>query len=176
MWYCFQQRRLRCPQNSKWTTCQPRIRSSKPHRSFWDRNTRETVKPPVGLRKSEFVFSLASPWMFFPWSFKWNKDVSSINVQSLLKQCSFHETMMFASFKRSFSVLTFSVLFGVKNCCNADTPYFFFCFFFFSVFLMCVRVWGYQAHFLLCASQDAANEKFVNRRYRMHPEVQERAS
>ena len=123
MWYCFQQRRLRCPQNLKWTNCQPRIRSSKPHRSFWDRNTRETVKPPIGLRKSNVYFSaklLHGFNYFFPWSFEWNKDVSSINVQSLLNQCSFHETMMFASFKRSFSVLTFSVLFGVKNCCNAD--------------------------------------------------------
>ena len=121
---------------------------------IWDRNTRETVKPPIGLRKSKRVFSaklLHGFNCFFPWSFKWNKDVSSNNVQSLLNQCSFHETMMFASFKRSFSVLTFSVLFGVKNCCNADTPYLFFFSFLFFCECACVRL--SSAFFIVCVSR-----------------------
>ena len=178
MWYCFQQRRLRCPQNLMWTNCQPRIRSSKPHRSFWDRNTRETVKPPIGLRKSNVYFQLSFS-MDSIISFHDLSNETKTFLQSMFNHCSINVLFM----KQWCSLLSNVLLafwlsaffLASKTAVTLIHPIFSFVFSF-LFFLMCVRVWGYQAHFLLCASQDAANEKFVNRRYRMHPGVQARAS
>ena len=93
MWYCSQQRRLRCPQNLMWTNCQPRIRSSKPHRSFWDRNTRETVKPPIGLRKSNAYFQLSFS-MDSIISFHDLSNETKTFLQSMFNHCSINVLFM----------------------------------------------------------------------------------
>ena len=160
MWYCFQQRRLRCPQNLKWTNCQPRIRSSKPHRSFWDRNTRETVKPPIGLRKSnayfQLSFSMDSIISFHDLSNETKTFLQSmfnhcsINVLFMKQWCSLLSNVLLAFWLSAFFLAS-------KTAVTLIHPIF--SFFLFCFFLKCVYVWSNQALFLPCASQDAANEK-----------------
>ena len=86
---------------------------------IWDRNTRETVKPPVGLRKSECVFSLASPWIH--WSFHELSNETITFKQTMFNQC-FLVKQWCLLFQRTFSALTFSVLLASKTAVTLIPP------------------------------------------------------
>ena len=117
---------------------------------IWDRNTRETVKPPIGLRKSECVFSLASPWIH--WSFHELSNETNTFKQTMFNQC-FLVKQWCLLFQRTFSALTFSVLLASKTVVTLIHPifsFFLFCFFFKYV-CACVRL--SSAFFIVCVSR-----------------------